>query len=67
MKIRAIAEVTYTCDIDKEDYDKAKEYAEKNKIYIEQAILELYEEGEIDIYKNDFTESDISTERIEVN
>lgn len=57
------ATVTYACRLSAEDEKKIREYSEDNYLDIEDAIRELYGEGEIDLYK-DSTESDFSTNYI---
>ena len=54
------ATVTYACKLSAEEEKKIREYSEDNYLDIEDAVRELYAEGEIDLYKNS-TESDFST------
>ena len=58
------ATVSYACRLNAEEEKKIREYSENNYLDIEEAVLELYNEGEIDLYK-DSTESDFSTNCIE--
>ena len=54
------ATVTYACKLSKEEEKKIREYSENNCLDINTAVLVLYNEGEIDLYKHS-TESDFST------
>jgi hypothetical protein len=54
------ATVTYACKLSKADEQKVKEYIGDTDLSIEDAVLELYYGGDIDLYKNS-TESDFCT------
>ena len=54
------ATVTYACWLSKEDEQKVEEYIGDTDLSMENAIIELYNEGKINLYKNS-TESDFST------
>ena len=58
------ATVTYACRLSKEEEQKVREYIGDTDLSVEDAIIELYNAGEIDLYKNS-TESDFSTNCIE--
>ncbi len=58
------ATVTYACRLSEEEEQKVREYIGDTDLSIEDAIIELYNVGEIDLYKNS-TESDFSTNYIE--
>lgn len=58
------ATVTYACRLSKEDEKKIREYIGDTDLSIDDAVIELYNEGKIDLYKNS-TESDFSTNYIE--
>ena len=57
------ATVTYACRLSKEEEQKIREYIGDTDLSIEDAVTELYNVGEIDLYKNS-TESDFSTNYI---
>ena len=54
------ATVTYACKLSKEDEKKVLEYIGDTDLSIEDAVMELYNENEIDLYKNS-DESDFCT------
>jgi hypothetical protein len=58
------ATVTYACWLNEEDEKKVRDYIGDTDLSIEDAVIELYNVGEIDLYK-DSTESDFSTNYIE--
>ena len=58
------ATVTYACWLSEEDEQKVRDYIGDTDLSIEDAVIELYNAGEIDLYK-DSTESDFSTNYIE--
>ena len=60
--VRAI--VTYTCRLSEEDEQKVLDYIGDIDLSTADAIMELYCEGKIDLYKNS-TESDFDTKYIE--
>jgi hypothetical protein len=60
MTVMVEAIVTYACKLSKADEQKIKEYIEGTDLSAEDAILPLYNAGEIDLYKNS-TESDFCT------
>jgi hypothetical protein len=74
MALMAMVEtkVTYACRLSEEDEQKIRDYIEDTGLSIENAIMALYAEGEIDLYKNsteidsykNFTESDFDTNYI---
>lgn len=57
------ATVTYACQLSKEDEQKVLDYIGDTDLSTADAIMELYCEGKIDLYKNS-TESDFSTNYI---
>ena len=57
------ATVTYACKLSKEDEQKVRDCIGDTDLSIDDAILELYNAGEIGLYKNS-TESDFSTNYI---
>lgn len=64
-KIKAISEVTYTCILSDEDMEKVYDYCKVNNVSEEDAILELFNTAEIDIYE-DSTESECETQYVEL-
>lgn len=58
------ATVTYACRLSKEDEQKVRDYIGDTDLSINDAVIELYNAGEIDLYKNS-TESDFSTNYVE--
>jgi len=64
MLVEAKAMVTYTCTLTDEDEAKVRQYADKNDVSLDRAIKKLWENDELDIYANDPTESDCSTEEV---
>lgn len=61
--ITAEAIVTYTCTLSEEDSQKVRDYIGDTDLSFEDAVLELYFDGEINLYKNSFS-TDFATERI---
>ena len=57
------ATVLYACWLSEEDEQKVRERIGDTDLSIEDAVAELYEAGEIDLYKNS-TESDFFTNYI---
>ncbi len=57
------ATVTYACWLSEEDEQKVLDYIGDTDLSIEDAVMELYCEGKINLYK-DSTESDFSTNYI---
>ena len=57
------ATVTYACCLSKEDVQKVREYIGDTDLSTADAIMELYDAGKIDLYKNS-TESDFCTNYI---
>lgn len=57
------ATVTYACQLSEEDEQKIRDYIGDTDLSIADAVIELYNAGEIDLYKNS-TESDFSTNYI---
>ena len=57
------ATVTYACRLSKEDEQKVRDYIGDIDLSIDDAVMELYCDGKIDLYKNS-TESDFSTNYI---
>ena len=57
------ATVTYACQLTEEDEQKIRDYIEDTDLTIEEAVIELYNAGEINLYQNS-TESDFSTNYI---
>lgn len=57
------ATVTYACWLNEEDEQKIRDYIGDTDLSTADAIMELYDAGEIDLYKNS-TESDFSTNYI---
>lgn len=64
MTVEVTASVLYTCHLSTGDEEKVKAFAKENNIDLEEAVFELYADGEIDLYK-DSVESDFSTESID--
>lgn len=66
MALMAMVEtkVTYACQLNEEDEQKIRDYIEDTGLSIENAIMALYAEGEIDLYKNS-TEIDLYKNSIE--
>lgn len=58
------ATVTYACRLSKEEEQRVRDYIGDTDLSIEDAVIELYNAGEINLYKNS-TESDFSTNGIE--
>ena len=58
------ATVTYACRLNEEEEQIIREYIGDTDLSIEDAVTELYNAGEIDLYKNS-TESDFYTNYIE--
>lgn len=54
------ATVTYACRLSKEEEQKVREYIGDTDLSIDDAVMELYCDGKIDLYKNS-TESDFCT------
>ena len=54
------ATVTYACRLSNEDEKKIREYIGDTDLSIDDAVIELYNEGKINLYKNSI-ESDFST------
>lgn len=54
------ATVTYACRLSEEDEQKIRKYSEDNYLDIEDAIMEMYDAGKIELYENS-TESDFYT------
>ena len=65
LTVETTAIVTYTCWLTKEDSEKVINYADENGLELEEAVAELYDSSEINLYYNS-TESDFSTESIDV-
>ena len=57
------ATVTYACQLSEEDEQKIYDYIEDIDLSTADAIIELYNAGEIELYK-DSTESDFCTNYI---
>lgn len=57
------ATVTYACYLSEEDEQKVLDYIGDTDLSLEDAIMELYDAGEIELYKHS-TESDFSTNEI---
>lgn len=62
--VEAIGTITYSITLKEEDEKKVRKYAEKNDISHDEAIKQLWECSEIDIYAGEQTESDYSTESV---
>ena len=62
--VEVTATVQYTCELSEHDSEKVKEYAEENEVEWTEAVIELYNSGEIYLYRNS-TESDFSTNSID--
>lgn len=56
--------VYYNCDLNEEDTRKVIDFAKENDMCYEQAVAQLYDNGEISLYDCS-TESDYATESIE--
>jgi hypothetical protein len=57
------ATVTYACWLSEEDEQKVRDYIGDTDLSTADAVMELYDAGKIDLYKNS-TESDFSTNYI---
>jgi hypothetical protein len=57
------ATVTYACWLSEEDEQKVRDYIGNTDLSTADAVMELYDAGKIDLYKNS-TESDFSTNYI---
>ena len=57
------ATVTYACWLSEEDEQKIRDYIGNTDLSTAEAVIELYNAGEIDLYKNS-TESDFFTNYI---
>lgn len=57
------ATVQYACRLSAEDERKVREYAEQNDVTLEEAVEELYNDCDINLYANS-GESDFSTDLI---
>jgi len=55
--------VTYTCYLDEEESQKVQECAEQEECSLEDAVMMLYNEGQLNLYHN-CVESDFSTEKV---
>jgi hypothetical protein len=67
MKVMVIASVTYCCELSGEDQQRIEEMMELEENQdrsIEDIVMELYQDGEIDLYAES-VESDFSTEEIQ--
>ena len=64
MKVTTTATVQYTCFLNEAKARKVKAYAEENDCTLENAVVELYYDGILDLY-DDSTESDFTTESID--
>ena len=57
------ATVTYTCYLDEEQSQLVQECAEEEECSLDEAVMMLYNEGQLNLYHN-CVESDFSTEEI---
>lgn len=57
------ATITYACWLSEEDEQKVRDYIGDTDLSTADAVMELYDAGKIDLYKNS-TESDFSTNYI---
>lgn len=57
------ATVTYACRLSEEDEQKVRDYIGDTDLSTADAVMELYDAGKIDLYKNS-TESDFYTNYI---
>lgn len=57
------ATVTYACQLSEEDEQKIRDYIGDTDLSTADAVIELYDAGEIELYKNS-TESDFCTNYI---
>ena len=67
MRVWVVASVTYCCELDDKDQQKIEEVMELEENQdrtIEDIVMELYQDGEIDLYAES-VESDFSTEEIQ--
>ena len=62
--VETTAIVTYACYLTEEDSEKVINYADENGLELTEAVAELYENSEINLY-HESTESDFSTESID--
>jgi len=64
LKVEVICTVTYTCWLTENDENIVREYAEQNEVTLDEAIKELWDTGEIDVYAGEQTESECTTESV---
>lgn len=64
LKVMVVAKVWYSCDIEGEEAEKVKKFAEDNNMKLEDAVWECYSKGDLELYKNS-NESDFNTQEIE--
>ena len=62
--LQTTAEVLYTCYLSDEDENKVRAFMEENDCDLEDAVKELFWDGELDIYA-DSQESDFNTQTID--
>ena len=62
--VQTTATVTCTCWLSEEESEKVVNYADETGLELEDAVAELYDKGELNLYDNS-TESDFSTESID--
>ena len=66
-QVTVTAEVQYVCTLSPEDSEIVKEFLEENPKYSEEeAVKYLYDNSKIGLYDYESTESDFSTESIDV-
>ena len=65
LRVETTATVTYTCFLTEEDSKKVIKYANKEGLELTEAVTELYDKSEINLY-HESTESDFSTESIDM-
>ena len=64
--LEAEATVTYTCWLTKEDEQTVREFALENDCSLNEAMEELWENDDINVYGGEQTESDCSTESVRI-
>lgn len=65
LTVETTATVICTCFLTEEDSEKVINYADENGLELTEAVAELYDNSEINLYY-DSTESDFSTESIDM-
>ena len=67
LKVCTVCTVAYTCTLTEEDEQKVRNYAKENNVELDDAIKDLHESDEIDVYGGDYRESDSCTEEVSLS